>query len=173
MRDKRFRILVTVIGLFCGLLWLAGVMRWQGNRASAQQAAEDLAACRRLAEELEELRGAPQTVRLEQQTQQQITLSIQRAAQIAEIADSNILRITPQAGRRLRDSPHLQQPVDVEIRSLTLGQLTRFLNELGALDEGLKPTSLRLTAPRSQPSDTKNEMWGCEFVLTYLVFSPE
>jgi hypothetical protein len=175
MEKRKLKTLFFSSCIACLALFAFGAASWAVNRAAAQRAALDLAVCRRLSLEIEQLRDAPHTVHQEQQTQQQITLSIQRAAQIAEIPDADILRVTPQSGRRLKNSAHIQQPVDLEIRALTLGQLSRFLTELQELDKGLHPTSIRLTAPRSESttSQNENETWACEFVLTYLVFSPE
>ena len=150
--------------------------RWYAERSATHRAVRELAACRQLATEIAALKSRPKSAVLQPQTDQQITLAIQQAAQFAEIPDGDILRITPQQGRRLGKSPHIQQPTTVEIRQATLGQISRFLAELSVTDMRLQPTSIRLSAPRMSPEEagaTRTERWSCEFVLTYLVFSPE
>jgi len=170
--EKYRAVFMVVASLSVALLLISGV-RWHAQLTSARMAVGELAECRAIATRIESLRAIPQSASLEKQTPQQITLYIQRAAQVAEIPDSDLLRVTPQPGRRVPRSPHIEQPTTVEIRQTSLGQLSRFLSELSVLDVGLQPTSIRLTAPRTPPAETQTEVWGCELVLTYLLFSPE
>ena len=173
MLAGKYRVLfVAAASLLIALLLISGV-RWHAQLAAARLAVTELADCREIAAKIESLRAIPKSASLEKQTEQQITLCIQRAAQVAEIPDSDILRITPQQGKRLAKSAHIEHPTAVEIRQTTLGQLSRFLSELSVVDVGLQPTSIRLTAPNMPPPETQTEVWACELVLTYLVFSPE
>ncbi|MHB8974212.1 MAG: hypothetical protein ACYC3X_27610 [Pirellulaceae bacterium] len=173
MLPAKYRALFITAASLCVVLFLLSGLDWHWRRAAAQLAVRELAACQVIATEIESLRATPKSASLQKQTEQQITLAIQRAAQVAEIPDSDILRITPQQGRRLGKSPHIQQPTAVEIRQATLGQLARFLGELSLVDVGLQSTSIRLAAPRTSPPASETERWACELVLTYLVFSPE
>ncbi|MHB8971021.1 MAG: hypothetical protein ACYC3X_22645 [Pirellulaceae bacterium] len=173
MLPAKSRALFVTATSLCLVLFLLTGLRWHTQLTAARFAVSELAACQAIAAEIESLRAAPKSASLQKQTDQQITLSIQRAAQVAEIPDSDILRITPQQGRRLGKSAHVQQPTAVEIRQATLGQLSRFLGELSLVDVGLQPTSMRLAAPRTSPPAAQTELWACELVLTYLVFSPE
>lgn len=167
------RNLFAVTASLCIALLLWSGVRWHNYRAAAQEAVRDLQHCQRIAAEIEAARTAPQTALLAQQSEQQISGEIDRAAQAAEIPDTDVQRITPQLGRRIDKSPHLLQPVDVTIRQVTMGQLARFLGELGTMESGLQATSIHLSEPRTAPTEKGNEVWSCELVLTYLVFSPE
>jgi hypothetical protein len=173
MRSRKYRALFGAAALLLIALLLVSGLRWHAQRVAARVAVKELADCREIAAQIEALRAIPKSASLEKQSEQQITLCIQRAAQAAEIPDADILRIAPQPGRRIAKSSHVQQPTTVEIRQTTLGQLSRFLGELSVVEVGLQPTSIRLTAPRTPPPETQNEVWACELVLTYLVFSPE
>lgn len=173
MSIKNPSVSMSIAILLIAVLVALAASAWRAQRAAARQAVAELAECRRLAARIEACRAAPRTALSEKQSAQQISLSVQRAAQAAEISDTDILHITPRQGRRLGKSVHVQQPVDVEFRQITLGQLSRFIDELHIVDAGLEPTSIRLTAPRAQPAGNRNELWTCELVLTYLVFSPE
>ena len=161
----------TIMLMAAGSAWM--LFHCHQRSVIARRAMEELAVCQQLADRIQSLRTSPRQAVLKKQSVQRISLCIQQAAEAAELPDSDILRITPRQGRRVGKSPHVEQPVDVTIRKLTLGQLSRFLEELQAGAGGLQPTSIRLTAPRSKPSETENELWSCELVLTYLVFSPE
>ncbi len=188
--QRTFYVISLCISFIC--LLLASV-QWYVQHAAVEQAAKELAACRRIAAEIESFRMAPKAAVLEQQTSQQISLAVQSAAQVAEIPDSEILEIRPRHGRRLEKSPYIEQPTEVPIRKATLGQLSRFLGELSAIDSGLKPVSITLKAPHAVSNSASNsasnaasndartevtefgftEFWECDLVLTYLVFSPE
>jgi hypothetical protein len=173
MSAARFRTLYPVTcAVSVALLAIAG-LRWHSCRGAADQAARELAECEALGAEIVRLRVQPKSVSLEKRSNQQLTSFIAQAAQRAEIPESSVQRVSPQQERRLGKSPHVQQPTQLEIRHATLGQLARFVTELSSLDGGLKPTSIRLAAPRDAPPDATTECWACELVLTYLVFSPE
>lgn len=162
-------------GIVCLSMAIAAVagLRWYSQRILARRAVEELAICRQIAAEIDSGRGSPQRAMLERQSDQQISLLIERAAQEAEILDSEILRITPQPGLRRTKSIYVEQPTAVQLRQVSLIQLSRFLGELGISEAGLQPTSIRLTAPRTRSSTLPHDDWTCELVLTYLVFSPE
>jgi len=170
--DSR-RVAISVLLTLSLVLALASAWRWYALSESAREAAKELALCRDMATQIRSYRASPQAAQLERPSQQQVTLLIERAAEEAEIPNADILRITPQQGRRRSKASHVEQPTNVELRQVTLGQLSRFFQGLRAVDLGLQPTSIRLTAPRNSPAATQNEVWGCELVLTYVVFSPE
>jgi len=169
----RYRgLLLIVVALL--LVWLVvSCLRWHAQLKAARSAVQELADCRMLAAHIEALRANPTNVSLHTQTQQQINTWVQRAAEVAEIPKKEIRSVLPQPVRRLAKTPHVQHPTTVEIWQTSLGQLSRFLSELSALEAGLQPTSIRLTAPRTPPRATQTEVWTCELTLTYLVFSPE
>ena len=166
--------LLYATALLLGILSLTwAAFRLMNRRVAAHEAVAELAECKRIAMDIEAARTSPKTALLEKQSDQQISSSIQLAAQVAEIPDKDILRINPLQGRRLAKSAHIEQPIDIEIRQVTFGQLSRFLAELSAAECGLKPASLHLTAPRTTPDEGSTELWGCDLVLSYRVFSPD
>jgi len=173
MSRPRSRLLIAAmyIGLMV-LLLICGLHMVQSRRAAAR-AAENLATCRQLAEQIDLLKAVPTHASLERQSLQALSLRIEQAAQIAGIAESAIVRISPQAGRRVKDSAHIEQPTTVQFRQISLKQLVGFLVELSASQSGLQATSVRLTAPRTPPADQQGETWSVEVVLTQLIFSPE
>lgn len=173
MGADRRRVVVSVALTLALMLVLGSTWRWYARGASAREAAEELVLCREMASQIRSYRASPQAAQWERPSEQQVTLLIERAAEEAEISHADILRITPQQGRRQNKASHVEQPTAVEFRQITLGQVSRFLQALKAADLGLQPTSIRLNAPRNSPAATQNEVWSCEFVLTYVVFSPE
>lgn len=170
--DPLRRCFVVAAPLCLALLVVSGTA-WHARRVAAHQSRLDLERCRQLAAEIRALRAAPHTALAARQSEQQLLLAIERAAQEAEIPDAELLRITPQRARRLGRSAQVQQPTSVEIRQLTLGQLARFLAAPSLAATGLEATSIRLAAPRVPPGASETEKWTCESILTYLVFSPE
>lgn len=165
-------LMVSVnLALFVGLL--LGGLRCVSRREGARVAAEGLAACRKLGDQIAVLKRIPTHASLESRGRQDMALAIQRAAQLAHIPDLSIVRVTPLAGRRLGKSAYLEQPTTVELQQVSLEQLVRFLRELSNPEQGLTATSLRLTAPRTPGEDRESETWSVEVILTHLVFSPE
>jgi len=172
---NRSRRYLSVVVMYTGLLVLLAVcgLRLHRSRVTADAAVGNLESCMRLASQIGVLRAAPMHASLQRQSSQDLALQIDRAAQIAQIAGSAIVRINPQASRRVEDSAILEQPTCVEIRQISLEQLVKFLGELSSSESGLQATSIRLTAPRASAGDQQCETWSVEVVLTHLIFSPE
>ena len=142
--------LLALAGLL-GLLAFSG-LRLYRNRRAAEVAAENLTVCRQLARQIERLNSTPTRASLHRRSSGDLALKIQQAAQIAKIPESAIVRIDPQANRRMGETPYVQQPTRLEIRQISFDGLVRFLAEVSSSESGLQATSVRLTAPRTPPT---------------------
>lgn len=163
---------LVVTALLVGCVFFTG-LRCHEKRSSAVAAVLNLHSCHQLERRINVLREAPKNASLQIQSFQDLAVKIERAAQVAEIPEASIVSITPQQGRRMGESSHVEHPTDVELRGISLKQLASFLRELSSAESGLHATMLRVSAPRTGEARENSETWAVELVLTYLLFSPK
>lgn len=165
---KRRAILVGTMTAMLAIasVWSAGWMMRQ--RESAQRAAEDLAACERLAHRIESLRREPTVASDEAMGVQELGQRITTAARRARLGDRRPSRVDPQSPRRVSDSPYLRRPTAIAMEDVSLPQAAAFLYHLTEGSQ-LRARDLRLRAPRGG-SDRKT--WDMDVTLTYLVYEP-
>lgn len=143
------------------------------SRASALAAVENLAECQELAGEIAKLRTRPSQITLQAQSGTELARQIEAAAQGAQIPSNSLVRIDPQTARRVGDSPYKEQATNLELRGVTLKQLTQFLQKLSD-NEGLRARSLQLIGPRQETAaPTDAETWLVEVTLTSMIFAPK
>lgn len=160
-----------LVGLM--LVLLAGGVAWSAQgmlakRQAAQYAAEDLAACRRLAEEIESFRGRPAVAASQALGVRELGERIEAALTQAAMAGGAIEGIYPQPTRRLGQTPYLQKPTALALRGVPLEQLAVFLHTLTA-QSGLSVRDLRLRTPHGDPSPG---VWNAEVTIVYLIYAP-
>ena len=87
------------------LVLLAGwsYARWLSARAAAATAAENLAECRRLARQINQLRDAPMRATAEAHSATELARRIEQAAQTAKMPIDRLIQIDPQPARRMGD----------------------------------------------------------------------
>ncbi len=173
MRDSAWCVpYLCMAAVLVACVCVAG-FRWHDKRSSALAATRNLHACRQLERQINVLREAPRNASLQVQSFQDLAVKIELAAQVAEIPESSIVSITPQQGRRVGESSHVEHPTDLELRGVSLKQLALFLRELSSDECGLHATMVRVSAPRTGGTEEGDEIWAIEMVLTYLLFSPK
>lgn len=170
------------------IVMLLGAAAWSHGRYvqaknAAQAATADLLESQALAQRVEKLtERAPVALAGELQISA-LAGAIEQAASTAQLPIAGVLRINPQAPRRVGDTPYLQKPTDVSLRSVTLQQLIGFLHALSADRSNLWPTELSLSAPRAvaaSPSARgpgagpaeQSDRWDADLTLSYLIYSP-
>jgi hypothetical protein len=146
------------------------------SRRHALDGARNLTTCELLDERIGALENSPRQAALGAATGAELTRRVEQAASRASIPPENLIRVDPQAGRRIEDTEYVEQPTFLEIRQATFEQLAVFLSEVTASAEALRISAIRLTAPRGGTSvavDTAApETWDAEITLTILVFAP-
>jgi len=146
--------------------WTLGWMLEQ--RQLAQDAADDLATCRRLVVEIESLRQKPTLAVTEGTDVRELGEKIQAASLQAGLSDGAVQSILPQAARPLGDSHYAQKPTSLTMRSVSLPQLAAFLYYL-TYEPGLTVRDMRV---RSQQGDSAQNVWDADVTIMYLVYSP-
>lgn len=143
----------------------------------AEAAAQELAACQDLADKISRLRDRPAMAGVADMQLQDLARIIEEAAVNAKLDREQLVRIWPEAPRRLGDSPYLEKNTQVLVRDASLEQLVRFLVSLVSakverertVDRELTVTSLRITAPRQNEGANR---WTVEAVFSYLIYAP-
>lgn len=175
MRKNVSRSQLTWIGALAALACLGAWSRSQlaAGRQAAQAAAEDLAECQRLADEITRLGTRPQKASLEARSATELAKLVEQSAQAAALPQQALVQIDPQPARRVGETAYREQATRLELRDVTLRQLVTFLHGLSHDDLGMEVSDLRLRAPRDdksvQPTD---ETWTAEVTLTHLIFAP-
>lgn len=139
------------------------------RRTMAQHAAEDVAACEQLAEQIRDLRRQPSLARSHEMEHQELTRRIEAAAQAAQLPAASLVSIAPAPAQRINRTPYKRKSTQVQFTGVTLPQLVRVLGSFAAEEAGPKVTQLRLAAPRDQQS---GDRWSAEVTLTYLIYAP-
>jgi hypothetical protein len=157
--------------LAAGLLVMVGCCHWQlgAARAAAAAAADDTADCERRVLRIRQLRGKPTLAGLQEVEMTELARKIEQTALAKQIPAQSLLRVSPEAARRLGDSPYKEKPTQLVLRMVTLRQLIGFLHAVSSEGCGLQVKSIRLTAPREQEI---GDRWTAEVTLTYLVYAP-
>jgi hypothetical protein len=182
--DRRWRLYVALTAVT--LLGLAGWSwsRLAGTEDDAGRAAEDLAACRQLADHVTALSRQPLLAGTREWAPTELTRRIERAARDARMDPSCLVRISPEDARKVGggDGSYREQPTQLQLRQVSVPQLATFLHVLTATggDEsagggggGLRVSALRLSAPRGREGETAaGDLWSVEATLTYLIYDP-
>lgn len=143
--------------------------KWRGLELAAWQLEE----CAQLANAIKTLKAAPTQASLSRRSEQELSLQVDRAAELAKLAPASVLSIEPHALRRVKDTAYLEQSTHVELRQVNLEQLIRFLKELTVGTEEHRVTSIRLAEPRvSATNEKESETWSVELTLTDLIYAP-
>ena len=102
---------------------------------------------------------------------------VRRVADVAAIAGVQLTTREPGIPQRLGTSEYNELPVFLGFESITLRQLTVFLNQLALSDPGsrakmieLRPREPGATGPAG-PAD--GELWTADVTIAYLVYAPK
>ena len=168
MNRRRAILLLVLAGLLAtAALWSYGTMAEQ--RAAMAAAANDLVACREIANRIEKLRRRPELAAQNQRDSSETIGLIETSARAAGITTAKLLRISPEPPRRLGDTVYMETPTRVELKNVTLEQLVKLVHGIAGDENPLHPRSIQVRAP--SPRDT-GRLWSAELVLTYLIYEP-
>jgi len=166
-RTTRFLTVLAVI-----LCWTAvlSFFSMRSHRAAALTARGDLETCTLLAEKIQALSRRPSLALERERHAAETSGLIERAAGAAGLPPGSLLRITPGPPQRIEDTVYKEKPLRIVIKKAQLQQLTQFMCQLSAGDQGLQTRSLRLRAAQQQ--DGAVEAWDAEIVVAYLIYDP-
>lgn len=163
-------IVLASLAVVVGILvsgWSYG--RMSESRAVTIAAADDLAACHRMARQIRALRHKPSVAGSHEPQQNELTRRIEQSARQARIPAQNLDRIWPEPARYIGDTPYKKHATEVVLRGVTLQQIVTLMHTLESQGDGPRLSRIRLAAPRDK--NTTNH-WTAEATLTYLVYAP-
>jgi len=167
-RKRELWLIGTMLALLLlTVLWSYGQM--SASKEAVLSAAQDTAQCRHLADRIGQLQHKPSLAGSSELAMTELARLIEQAAAGSEIPGGSLVRITPEAARRIGDSVYKEKPTQVLLRNVTLGQIVRFLHSLTGNDSGLEARQIRLSAPRDQQT---GDQWVLEATLGYLIYAP-
>jgi hypothetical protein len=172
--NKKF---IVVIAVAASALSIAdGWAGWewacsQQELAVVRQETSDSAA---LGQRINSLREAPIKVEETARTGDALARLVESAAQQAGLPNDRIVHVAPAEPRRIGDSPYLEQTTAVELRAVSLRQLTEFSISLGNKEPRITIPTVALRVPPGEAnSNTANELWNVQLTLTAHVFAPK
>ena len=171
MKDLRQRWMAIGVVVNILLLVLTGWSYYHlaGSQEAMNWAFEDAAQSRQLALAIQALDNQPSQADSQEMQLQDLTRRIEGSARDAGVAAGNLVRISPQSGSRIGQTPYRKKSTQVTLRDLTMEQVVRFHHTLESQGTGLHVTSLGLTASRLQAVSNR---WTVESTLTHIVYAP-
>ncbi len=160
--------LIGVLGVMLAVTAAWNAQYMLGKHDAARRAAEDLAACRRLAKDIRALRTEPKVASIEAMGVQELGACVEAASRRAGFAPDALQGIFPQAPRRVGASPYLQKPTALSLQNVTLVQLGTFLHHLTA-ETGLSVQDVRLRIPHGAE---EGRTWNVETTVLSLIYAP-
>jgi len=168
MSKRRKTLLAALIALLLATTgWSWSVLA--DSRADALRCGDELARCVDLADRIQTSKARPVMAADQERLATETTGLIESAARQAGMGAGNLVRISPEAPRRVDESPYKQKPTRIFMKKVSLKQLVGMVHRLGQGPSPLVADSLRLTAPEA--GDT-GDLWAAELVLTYLIYDP-
>lgn len=165
-RSKTMLLTAVALALCLATAWTA-VLTLR-KRAEAIVAVGDLQECYDMAARIESFNRLPALASDGEKMAEETTGLIAAAAKAAGIPADKLIRISPESSLRLGDSVYKEKPTRVLLTDVTLAQVVGLLHSVSSSSQGLRPTSVRLSAPR----DGAGETWTAEIVLGYLIYDP-
>ncbi len=143
---------------------------------AAQVAASDVIVCERLAANIESLKRRPELAGAQQLRLADLARLIETAAGEVGLPRGAVVRIVPEAGRRIGDgeSPYVEHPTSIQLADVSMAQLVETLHRLVSTTPALGVRSIRVTAPRSGSREFTHDssVWNAEVTVSYLVYTP-
>jgi hypothetical protein len=168
---RRIYLVISTIIVLVAAAW-STVFAWNAHQQT-ESAAENLQACRRLASEIEELQRHAQHTSLVSRSLADLAKLVESAAKEAGISSDSIVRIDPQAARRVGDTDYQEQATLAELLSITLPQFKTMVEGLASRDANLEVRTVRLRSPREASDVKTEETWIAEMVLTQRIYAPK
>ncbi len=133
---------------------------------------DNLRNCEQLAKEFRVAQRSPQRASLKTWSQDDLGTAVESAAAEAQLARDRVLRIDPQAPKRLWKTDYLEQATEVELSAVTLRQLVDLLFVVASRDDQLEIGTLRMRMPHETGNSAGPETWLADVVLTQRIYAP-
>jgi hypothetical protein len=145
------------------------LLKFNTARDEAVTAIRDADLCEQVANRIAALRSKPVIAGSVSLPADNLSRRIEAAVRGAGVAGDDLASIEPDPASRIGDSSYLEKPTTIQLRNVSLTQVAQLLCALAGDAGGLRVKSLRLTTP---PQEQSENLWSCEFTLSYLIYSP-
>ena len=167
---NRRTLLLSLVLIGClGAAAVAAVVYMGRSRSAARQAADDLAECRRLADQIRRLSARPRRASDHERLSSETSTLIEKAAAAAGVTGGRLVSIHPEPAQRVAESVYKEKPTRIVLRGVTVRQAVELMQRLTAGEDALGIKSLNLTAVT--PQDDR-DLWNADIVVTYLIYDP-
>jgi hypothetical protein len=163
-----YSLVALIVSLVALNLWAWSVLADRRQAAGAAQ--HDAGICQDLAERIKRLKDKPMVAGSHEIELTELSKRIEQAAVDCQIPASELVRISPEAARRVGDSLYLEKPTTVLLEGVGLHELARFLYDMSNGSAAMDVQNLRLNAPREQET---GDRWTAEVTLSYLIYAPK
>jgi len=165
-RWRQLFLAAAIVGL--------GASYWHYSTSASRliAAMDNLRSCEQLAEEIGNAQRSPQRASLQTWSQDDLGTAVESAAADAQLARDRVLRIDPQAPKRIGKTDYLEQATEVELLAVTLRQLVDFLFVVASNDDQLEIDTLRMRVPHETNDSAGPETWLADVVLTQRIYAP-
>lgn len=169
------RRLTILVGIMLAMMLAAAgwfTLEMLNHHSAAARAAEDLANCRLLAEQIKSLRNQSAMASDQDEAgvqQDRLVEQINAAADKAGLTGQWQDSIEHRREMRVGDTPYLRKPAVLITRGLTLAKLTALIHHL-TYDSPYTAEKILLRTP---PGDESGGAWDADITLTYLIYSPQ
>jgi hypothetical protein len=169
-RRQRVAILIIAAAVLLMLLW--GWQRLDSSHDSARRAAQELAECERLAARIAQLSdrpgaGSDQAVVAGAGTD--LARSIEQLAPQCSMPADAVVRIVPEAARRVEGTAYREERTSVALRSVNVAQVVRLLHAMSRSNPALTAEGLLLSAG---PAEEAAGTWNVEIRFVHSVYAP-
>ena len=120
-RRQPWAMLIIALALLAALGW--GWQRLSSSRESAGRAAQELAECERLAARIEQLSNRPARVAGQEMATTELARLIEQSAAKCGMSADAVIRISPEAARRVEGTSYKEELTEVVLHSVTLQQI--------------------------------------------------
>ncbi len=170
---SRARVVELLAAAIAVAVLVASGVHYRASKAGAATAAENLAICRQVASQIRQLRQRSQHASLVGRSLSDLGDDVEQAAEGAGLSRDSIVRIDPQAVRRVGDSDYEEQSTEVELLATTVRQIEQLVVGLAVTDSNLEVRTVRLRTPREEAARGGAELWLAELVLTQRIYAPK
>ena len=168
MNRRTLLLSLVLIGCLCAAA-VAAAVHMGRSCSAARQAADDLAECRRLADQIRRLSARPRRASDHERLSSETSTLIEKAAAAAGVTGGRLVSIHPEPAQRVAESVYKEKPTRIVLRGVTVRQTVELMQRLAARENPLSVKSVNLTAATPQED---RDAWHADIVVTYLIYDP-
>lgn len=164
-------ILFTLLGGIDAFLgW-----RLASSHSDALHAAEHTAEVDDLAGQIERLRVMPLQIEDTVRSGESLAQCAEAAARTAGLDPTRLVHIAPSAPQRLDGMPYMEQRTEIELREVTLRQMSEFCLAIPQHIPGVHIPTLNMRLPPRADfanPESSHETWNVQLTLTSHIYTP-